>query len=123
MRRKLTIAALAALAMGIESQVMAFEKTGIKWCDEMFDRYVHCLRSITYEKCEAIARTSNWPAVTDYPLSTVTAWCMQEATDLIIESDDAFSANLQERAVDTIKFCEAFRPRIAQNLRVFQCDN
>lgn len=122
MWRKVTTVASAALAISIASEAKAFEKTGVKWCDEMLDRYVLCLRSVTYEKCESIAKARNWPALADYPLSTVAAWCLQEAADLIIESDDAFSANFQNRATDSVKFCEAFRPRIAQNLRTYLCE-
>jgi hypothetical protein len=54
----LTVAVFAT-PFGIE----AFERTGVPWCDAMLDRYEQCLDSVTYERCEYIARREKRSAI------------------------------------------------------------
>jgi hypothetical protein len=77
----------AVLAASLTSEVMAFEKVGIRSCDEIAARYETCLRSIDYKKCEVLAkrnklsRTYGKPGqVRTYP--TPAAACLAEMRDL-----------------------------------------
>ncbi len=56
MRVRTSIWVGLTMAAFMPFETMAFEKVGIGWCDKMLAEYELCLRGVTYEKCEVIAK-------------------------------------------------------------------
>jgi len=118
---------LAALVLAASSEAIAFDKIGVKWCDEMLARYELCLRAVTYKRCEFIAQRDKLSATYQQPgpagayrgprtYSTPAARCLAEIQDLIAE----MRANvmvIKIAAKDKEKACAGIRSIITNNSR------
>jgi hypothetical protein len=96
MTLRVTLAAALAAASLQPSLALAFEKTGVGWCDTMLSRYERCLRNVTLDQCATIARRYHLSATYQQPgpageargprtYSSPAHACLAEVQDLIGE--------------------------------------
>jgi hypothetical protein len=127
MRLKALLAVLLLNAT-LLNDAMAFDSTGIDWCDALLERYDQCLQSMTSERCELLAARTKMGRVYKQPgpagayygartYATPGERCVAEMQDLRAEMELNVRLFTILDMKQRVKACRAFRGSILKNTK------